>query len=193
MQTNTALSAVLEKAAPIKLVLTDCDGVLTDAGVYYSAHGEEMKRFSMRDGMGVERLRIIAGVEVGIVTGENSPIVAARAAKLQITQLHLGVKDKHQLFLTILEQQGLQPAEVAFIGDDMNDEAVLRLAGLSACPADALAPIKSLADYCCQQSGGHGAFRELAELILFAKGLTTFEPAGIFNTHLIAQLEPVTP
>ncbi len=163
------MTNIEEKAAQIKLLLTDCDGVLTDAGVYYSAQGEEMKRFSMRDGMGVERLRKLANVEVGIITGENSLPVARRASKLQITELHLGCKDKVRTLLTIAERNHLSLHQIAFIGDDMNDEAVLQMVGLSACPADAMAEIKSLADYTCQNYGGHGAFREFAELIIKAK------------------------
>src|SRR5262245_10766100 len=82
------------RAAGVQLVLTDCDGVLTDAGAWFSKHGEALKRFSFRDGMGVERLREIAGLETGILTGEHSSIVARRARKLGIREVHLGVRDK---------------------------------------------------------------------------------------------------
>ena len=160
---------LLEKAAAIRLVLTDCDGVLTDAGVYYSASGEELKRFSFRDGMGVERLREIARVETGIITGEHSLIVTRRAEKLRIEELHLGIKNKKALLTGILERRGLRPEEVAYIGDDTNDEVIMRSVGLSACPADAVEDILSIADYICHKTGGHGAFREFAELIIRAK------------------------
>ncbi len=159
----------IEKAAAIRLLLTDCDGVLTDAGVYYSANGEMLKRFSMRDGMGVERLRDLADVETGIITGENSPIVTRRAEKLQIVELHLGAKNKIQTLLDILERRHLKPEQVAYIGDDMNDEAIMHSVGLTACPADAMEDILKIADYICQKTGGHGAFREFAELIIQAK------------------------
>ena len=158
-----------EKAAHIKLVLTDCDGVLTDGGVYYGEAGEVLKKFNIRDGMGVERLRKLAGVETGIVTGETSPSVVARAAKLKITELHLGSKDKLALLADILERTSLQASEVAFIGDDVNDLAIQQAVGLSACPADAARPNKSIVDYCCEAKGGEGCFRELAELIIDAK------------------------
>ncbi len=161
--------SLFEKAANIRLLLTDCDGVLTDAGVYYSANGEALKRFSMRDGMGVERLRNLADVETGIVTGENSPIVAHRAEKLQIVELHLGAKNKKQVLADLLERRQLTPEQVAYIGDDTNDEAVMRAVGLTACPADAMEDILKIADYICQKTGGHGAFREFAELIIQAK------------------------
>ncbi len=175
--------SIYPKAAPIRLLLTDCDGVLTDGGVYYSAHGEELKRFSLRDGMGVERLREIAGVETGIVTGENSPIVAQRATKLGITELHLGAKNKVLVLLNVLQSRGLRPEEVAYIGDDLNDEAVMRRVGLCACPADAQEGILKIADYICLQPGGHGAFREFAELIIYSKSQPHSPPVSASNSH----------
>jgi YrbI family 3-deoxy-D-manno-octulosonate 8-phosphate phosphatase len=158
-----------QKARDIRLLLTDCDGVLTDGGVYYSARGEEMKRFSMRDGMGVERLRRLANVEVGIVTGEESGAVQRRAEKLQITELHLGAKDKLDTLQKILERRGLSLQQVAYIGDDTNDLQVMRQVGLSACPADAQHAAHQVADYVCGHKGGQGAFREFAEAIIAAQ------------------------
>ena len=158
-----------ERAARIKLLLTDCDGVLTDAGVYYGETGEVLKKFNMRDGMAVDRLRKLTNVETGIVTGETSPSVVARAAKLNITELHLGSKDKLALLAGILERTGLDASEVAFIGDDVNDLAIQQAVGLSACPADAARQNKAIVDYCCDAKGGEGCFRELAELIIDAK------------------------
>ena len=156
------------RARRIKLLLTDCDGVLTDNGVYYSERGEEMKRFSIRDGMGVERLRAI-GVESGIMTGETSPSVQKRADKLKITELHLGIKDKPARLAEIMARTGLAADEIAFIGDDTNDVEILKLVGLSACPGDATSFARAVAYYQCQAFGGHGAFRELAELIISAQ------------------------
>jgi 3-deoxy-D-manno-octulosonate 8-phosphate phosphatase (KDO 8-P phosphatase) len=179
------MTNIERKAAQIKLLLTDCDGVLTDAGVYYTAHGEEMKRFSMRDGMGVERLRKLAKVEVGIVTGENSMPVARRASKLHITELHLGCKDKVNTLLSIAEKNKLSLDEIAFIGDDVNDEAVLKMVGLSACPADAMQEIKDIADYRCRNYGGHGAFRELAELIIKVKDTSQSPNGARSNGHQV--------
>lgn len=158
-----------EKLTRIKLVLTDCDGVLTDAGVYYGETGEVLKKFNIRDGMGVGRLRDLVGVETGIVTGETSPSVVTRAAKLKITELHLGAHDKLGLLAGILERKGLTASEVAFIGDDMNDLDILKAVGFSACPADATRYNKAIVDYCCAAKGGEGCFRELAELIIDAK------------------------
>lgn len=154
------------KAQRVRLLLTDVDGVLTDNGVYYGESGEVMKRFSIRDGMGVERLRKLCGIDTGIVTGELSPSVARRAEKLQITQLHLGVRDKLGRLEEILRAGGYSWEELAFIGDDVNDLEVLQRAGLSACPGDAMAAVCGIVHYRCTEHGGHGAFREFAEWII---------------------------
>ena len=159
------LADIQARARRIKLVLTDSDGVLTDNGVYYSANGEELKRFSIRDGMGVERLRH-HGIASGIVTGEMSPSVAKRAEKLLITELHLGIKDKAGRLHEILARTGLRAEEVAFIGDDTNDLGILALVGLAACPGDATTFARRAAHYVCTAAGGHGCFREVAELII---------------------------
>ena|SRR5579859_417596 len=155
-----------EKADGIKLLLTDVDGVLTDNGVYYSEAGEVMKRFSIRDGMGVERLRNVGRIVTGIITGETSPSVIRRAEKLGIQELHLGVKDKAGRLKEILERKQLQWSEIAFIGDDVNDLEVLRQAGISACPGDAMPAVRQIVDYVCENKGGHGAFREFAEWLI---------------------------
>ena len=154
------------KASRIKLLITDCDGVLTDGGVYVSAEGEELKKFNLRDGMGVERLRKVCGIETGIMTGENSPIVAKRAEKLQITHLYLGIKDKKQRLKEILLATNLNADEIAYIGDDLNDLEVITMSGLTASPADGNSLIKETVDYICSLPGGAGAFREFAELII---------------------------
>lgn len=158
------------RAQAIRFVLTDSDGVLTDNGVYYSPRGEEMKRFSIRDGMGVERLRVIAGVDVGIITGERSGAVEQRAQKLAITELHQGIRDKHAVLTEICARRALEASEIAYIGDDTNDIDVMRVVGLAACPADATTHARAVAHYVCPSRGGHGAFRDLAELIISAKG-----------------------
>ncbi len=161
--------ALTDKARAIRFLLTDSDGVLTDNGVYYSAAGEEMKRFSIRDGMGVERLRKFAAVDVGIITGEHSGPVERRADKLMITELHLGIKDKPAVLQEILARRNLKPEQVAYIGDDTNDVEIMRQVGLAACPADATPFAKAVAHYVCPSRGGYGAFRDFAELIIAAR------------------------
>ena len=167
------MTDLTQKAQKIKLLLTDCDGVLTDGGVYYSANGEELKKFNLRDGMGVERLRKLCGIDTGIVTGENSPIVSRRAEKQQNKHLHLGVKDKKQCLTQILLSLNLSADEIAYIGDDRNDYEVIQMAGLTASPADGDSLIKETVHYICTQSGGAGAFREFAELIIKLRTLNT--------------------
>lgn len=155
-----------EKLEKIKLVLTDIDGVLTDTGVYFSAKGEELKRFSIRDGMGIERLRKYAGIETIIITGEESGSVRARAEKLKIKEYYLDVKKKEELLSEIMKKNNVKTDEIAFIGDDSNDFELMKLIGFKVTPADGMNFIKEICDYICENKAGYGAFRELAELIL---------------------------
>lgn len=159
---------VNERAAKIRLVLTDVDGVLTDGGVFYGSEGEVMKRFNIRDGMGVERLRNI-GVEVGIITGEKSESVVKRAEKLRIELVHLYSKDKKETLNEILSKHEYEAEEIAYIGDDVNDIEIMTMVGLPACPGDAFHETREAAKYVCRRPGGHGAFRELCELIIEAR------------------------
>lgn len=160
---------IRDKAKKIEFLLTDCDGVLTDGSVFVSPEGEALKKFSFRDGMGVERLRKIVNVDVGIITGEDSPIVAKRAEKLGIEELHLGIKDKLSCVKEILKRRNLDPKKVAYIGDDMNDLEVLQYVGLSCCPRDAFAKIQDMVDFQCLRSGGEGVLREICEVIIYSK------------------------
>ena len=156
------------RASRIRLVLSDNDGVFTDNGVYYSERGEEFKRYSIRDGMGVERLRAY-GVETGIITGEVSPSIVKRAQKLHIESLYLGVKDKLARLADVLSDTGLTVAEIAYIGDDVNDIEIMNAispAGLVACPGDAMHLVEPSVHYKCTAHGGRGAFREYAEWLI---------------------------
>jgi len=157
-----------KRARRVRLVVTDVDGVWTDAGVYYGARGEVYKRFSVRDGMGVERLRDV-GIATAIISGESSPSVRSRARKLQITHCYLGVRNKPKKLDAILKKTGLRAEQVAYIGDDVNDlEIIARVArlGLTGAPADAFTEVADGVHYLCQADGGHGAFRDFAEWIL---------------------------
>jgi 3-deoxy-D-manno-octulosonate 8-phosphate phosphatase (KDO 8-P phosphatase) len=157
-----------KRAQRISLVLTDCDGVLTDNGVYYSADGEELKRFSVRDGMGVERLRI-NDVETAIMTQENSASVRKRAEKLKLRYLYCSVRDKQAHLAIVLNQSGLKLAHLAYIGDDVNDYEIIQTigeVGLTACPQDAMPAVQRIVHYRCAAPGGHGAFRDFAEWLL---------------------------
>lgn len=158
-----------EKAEKIKIILTDVDGVLTDTGIYYGQEGESLKRFSIRDGMGVERLRKYAGIETIIITGENSATVRTRAEKLKIKEFYLGVKKKEEVLEIIKKKNGFEKENIAYIGDDSNDYDVMQLCGFTATPNDGMSFIKDIADYVCETRAGYGAFREFAELILAFK------------------------
>lgn len=160
------------KAHKLATVFCDCDGVLTDGGVYYDRDGEALLRFNRRDGMGVERLRT-QGIEVAIITREASPIVEQRAAKLRV-RVFSGVRDKRTAFEAILREMHTQPEASAYIGDDVNDLELLRhvteVGGLSAAPSDGAAEVRACVQYVTQAPGGHGAFREFSEWILHLRG-----------------------
>ena len=156
------------RARAITLVLTDCDGVLTDAGVYYSEAGETLKRFSLRDGMGVERLRE-AGIETAIVTRERSRAVRKRSERLRMPYHFDGLRDKAAHLDTILRESGRELSQLAYIGDDINDLGILAAVGtrgLTAAPADAMPEVLAAVHHRCALPGGHGAFRDFAEWIL---------------------------
>src|SRR5690606_13215535 len=119
---------------PIKLLVTDVDGVLTDAGMYYGSEGEAFKKFNTRDGMGTAIWRE-SGRDIAIVTGEDSLAVARRAEKLKIEELHLGIKDKLPLVRHLANARGISMQEVAYMGDDLNDLEVMQEVGFAACPA----------------------------------------------------------
>jgi len=162
---------LLRRAARLRLVITDVDGVLTDGGVYVSERGEAMKRFSVRDGMGVERLRA-QGIETAFLTRETSPIVQRRAEKLRIRHCYMGAIDKRSVLPRILEEVGVPLEQVAYIGDDVNDQEVMAVVaerGLVGAPLDAVPAVLRRAHHCCARPGGCGAFRDFAEWILDLK------------------------
>lgn len=161
-------SAVLAAASRVRLLCVDVDGTLTEASMYYGAEGERLKRFSTRDGMGLARLRQ-RGVRVAIVTSEDSPIAAARARKLRIPDCILGCDDKAASVAGLIEADGLDWADAAYVGDDLNDLEVLGRVGLSACPADAAEEVRRVVRYVCKRPGGRGAVREVCDLLCEAR------------------------
>ncbi len=149
----------------IHLFATDVDGVLTDAGMYYSESGDEWKKFNTRDGMGIKLLQR-AGLITAIVTQERTRLVARRAEKLAIPELHQGVMDKLSVIRDMAQRHGISLRQIAYIGDDVNDMEALKAVGFSAAPADGLSQVRKIVDYICRLKGGEGAVRELAEMIL---------------------------
>lgn len=165
VRTRQPLQAVL---AEIKLLVVDVDGTLTDAGMYWSAEGDQFKKFNTRDAMGLELVRG-AGVMVAMMTGEDSQIVSARAGKLGIEHCFVGVKNKLQCLEQLSRQLGLDLSKVAFMGDDVNDLECLKIAGFSACPADAAETVAATVQYISKYPGGMGAVREICEIISAAR------------------------
>jgi len=156
----------------IRLFATDVDGVLTDAGMYYSESGEELKKFNTRDGMGIKLLQK-AGLITALVTQERTKLVARRGEKLMIPEVHQGVMDKLSLVREMAERHGLSMDQVAYMGDDINDLSTLQAVGFSATPADGLPQVLAAVDYVCTKKGGEGAVREIVEMILQAQHKST--------------------
>jgi 3-deoxy-D-manno-octulosonate 8-phosphate phosphatase (KDO 8-P phosphatase) len=161
--------ALAERCRRLRLVLTDVDGVLTDGQLLYLPDGREAKAFHIRDGLGVV-LAHRAGLRVGIVSGRASAAVSQRALELEMAPVLLGVTDKRAALAEILKQERLEAHEVAFLGDDLNDLAVMGAVGLSAAPADAPLEVRQQALLLTEARGGHGCLRELLEHILKARG-----------------------
>lgn len=149
----------------IRMFLTDCDGCLTDAGMYYSEKGDELKKFNTRDGMGFSILRG-KGIVTGIVTSEDVDLNRRRAAKLKLDILESGCKDKPQAVCRICAERGMDLSEVAYVGDDSNDLEVIRMVGFGCAPADALPQVRRAADFVTEAKGGNGAIREIIEFML---------------------------
>jgi YrbI family 3-deoxy-D-manno-octulosonate 8-phosphate phosphatase len=161
--------AIFEAARRVRLVIADVDGCLTDNGMYYSTSGAELKRFSARDGKGFELLRL-AGVRTMLLTSESSSVVTDRSIKLKVDRVVLGSVDKLADAELVCHELGIGLEEVAFLGDDVHDRALMEAAGLAVCPADATQAAAGVAAYQCRADGGRGAFRELADLICLAIG-----------------------
>jgi N-acylneuraminate cytidylyltransferase len=165
----TVTPIVLDRLKDIKLLVMDVDGVLTDAGMYYSEQGEELKKFNTRDGKGVEILRH-AGIKTAIITGEDTEIVSRRGKKLKIDAVCQGITDKGKELQDLARAMGVELREVAYIGDDINDIEAMSIAGFSACPVDAVPQVTGMVDYICRTEGGKGCVREMADLIIKAQG-----------------------
>ena len=154
-----------QKARQIKLFAMDVDGVLTDGGMYYSQDGEIMKKFNTRDGMGIELLRK-KGIIPAIITQEDSRIVTKRAEKLKVEDIYTGIKDKLKVIEELAQKYKLSLDDVAYVGDDVNDLAVLRKVGLSFAPSDAVPTVKQVVHQVLSRKGGDGAVREAIDFVL---------------------------
>ena len=149
----------------IKMLLTDCDGCLTDAGMYYSEFGDELKKFNTRDGMGFSLLRE-KGIITGIITSENVELNRRRANKLKLDILESGCTDKLNKIIEICGQRGIALENVCYIGDDINDVDAIKSVGFGCAPSDAMPQAKYAAKYIAKARGGEGVIREVVERIL---------------------------
>ena len=158
-----------EKLQKVKLLILDVDGVMTDGRIIMDYKGREMKNFDVRDGHGLKIIQRY-GIKVAILTGRQSKVVEHRARDLEINDVYQGALNKKDVFGKILERHKLSAGAVAFMGDDIVDIPVLKRVGFSAAVADALDIVKKSVDYITVNRGGHGAVREICEMILQAQG-----------------------
>jgi len=164
----TNLIEVSERARKIKLLIMDCDGVLTDGRILMNASGEETKLFDVKDGHGIVMFHR-AGFRTGIISGRKSAVVQARAKELGVHHLHEMAWIKLEPYNAILAEENLTDEAVCYVGDDVIDIPLLRRAGLAIAVADAVEEVKAHTHYVTQRTGGHGAVREVVELILKAQ------------------------
>lgn len=155
-----------QRSKEIKLVIFDIDGVFTDAGIYYTENGDEFKKFNAKDGLGVRRLKQ-RGIESGIIShGYSSALIERRAERLHIGHVEVSQAPKKETLARWCAELGITEANVCFIGDDVNDEDIIGVAGFSACPADASDEVKNLVHVVLSKKGGQGCVRELIDLYL---------------------------
>ena len=159
---------ILDRARKIKLLLMDCDGVLTDGRLYYFPSGEELRVFYVKDGQGIVSWHE-AGFESGIITKKKSDAVIKRATDLGVSYVKQNSRDKTQCFSDILADAQVSVEEVAYIGDDLSDVELLKIVGFSIAVADAAGEVLEIVDYVTNANGGFGAVREVTDLLLKAK------------------------
>lgn len=154
----------------IRCLVLDVDGVLTKGDITYTSSGEELKTFHAKDGMGLAIAHVM-GLKTAIITGRTSPIVERRAKELKISHVQMGSHNKSAGLQVVLDTLQVEPQEVAYMGDDLNDLGVMSRVGLAMTPQDGVPEIKDIAHYICQANGGEGAVREAVEYILKREGL----------------------
>jgi len=164
------IKEIKDKAKNIKLLILDVDGVMTDGSIILDNDGNELKRFHVRDGHGIKMLQR-AGITVGIITGRRSKVVEVRAKELGIKEVYQKIFKKSAVYEKLLTKYKCKDENVAFMGDDIVDQELLKRAGLSAAPCDADEMAIKFADMVTKKGGGRGAVREFTDLILKATGL----------------------
>lgn len=161
-------AAVRAKAKRVRLLLLDVDGVLTDGAIIIDDRGVETKRFDVRDGQGIALL-LGAGIDVGFITARKSRIVRLRARELGVAHVYQGVRNKLFIYQALKRKLGLRDEHIAYVGDDLGDLAILSRVGLAITVPVAGTPMNRIAHHVTMASGGHGAVREIAELLLIAQ------------------------
>ena len=161
---------ILERAARIRLVIFDVDGVLTDGSLYLGDDGQEYKAFNSRDGHGMVMLQE-GGVRLAIITGRTSRVVQMRMESLGIQDIYQGYREKLPAYEELKQRLGLADEVIAYVGDDVVDLPIMRRVGLAIAVGDAQAAVKRHAHWCTQAHGGRGAAREVCEMILTAQGV----------------------
>jgi 3-deoxy-D-manno-octulosonate 8-phosphate phosphatase (KDO 8-P phosphatase) len=160
----------IKKASLVKAIFFDVDGVLTDGRIIYDDSGREIKSFNVKDGLIISYLKK-AGIITGAISGRESPAVTRRCAELKIDFCHQGIMDKAMVFDKLIKHYKLKSKEVAYIGDDINDLPVFRLAGFTICPSDTYDYLKEQVDLVTNAKGGNGVLREVGDLVLTSKGV----------------------
>ena len=161
--------AELEKRlAGIKLLSLDTDGVLTDGGIYFTDAGDELRKFNVKDGMGM-KIAQAAGVQIAIITASSTPSIGYRATRLGVNHVFLAVEDKAQTLTKLCDELKICPDQVVHVGDDVNDIPALKLVGIPISVADAIPAARDAACYVTYRNGGDGAVREICDLIVAAK------------------------
>ncbi|KAA5539531.1 KdsC family phosphatase [Adhaeribacter rhizoryzae] len=153
----------------VKAFIFDVDGVLTDGSLLALASGEQVRSFNIKDGFGI-RHAIQKGYRVGIISARQEEGVRKRLLSLDVEDIYLGVNNKQEAFTSFLQQYNLQPSDIAYMGDDIPDLAVMQQCGVAACPEDAAPDVIWVANYISSKAGGKGAVRELIEAVLKMQG-----------------------
>ena len=165
----------------IKYIVIDVDGTLTDSGVYYDNRGNELKKFSTKDGTGIQVAKA-AGLQIIVLTGRECNATLRRMSELGADVIEQNVKNKAAWLREYMTVNGIDKAEIGYIGDDVNDLPSMRLCGFVGCPADACKEVKSIADYISPVSGGHGAVRDCIECLLTESGQWTELIEKVYNS-----------
>ena len=172
-----------EMKRDIKYLVIDVDGTMTDAGIYYDEHGNELKKFSTKDAAGFFAAEKV-GIKIIVLTGRKCAATERRMQEMRVDFLFQNVKNKTEFLQHFMEEHRIQKEEVGYIGDDLNDFLPMKLAGFIACPADSCEEILNIADYVSREKGGHGAVRDIIEHMLRESGEWEKAVSGIFGSGI---------